>query len=167
MQLFTPHWCTCPGVKFYSLPNDRYFVPGAFQFMTWINAYIYIRCFLWNFILIRDHSAFWLSQWDTTLQCNVVSHWLSPNLEGSLLIRAIMTSSNGTFSVLLAFCAGNSPVPGVPGEFPAQRPVTQSFGVLFDLRLNKRLRKLSWGRWFETLSHPLWRHCNALTSGWR
>ena len=27
------------------------------------------------------------------------------------------------------------------GEFPAQRPVTQSFDVFFDLRLNKRLSK--------------------------
>ena len=43
-----------------------------------------------------------------------------------------------TFSVLLAICAGNSPV---TGEFPAQRPVTQSFNVFFDLRLNKRLSK--------------------------
>ena len=25
------------------------------------------------------------------------------------------------------------------GEFPSERPVTRSFGVLFDLRLNKRL----------------------------
>ena len=41
-----------------------------------------------------------------------------------------------TFSALLAICAGNSPV---PGEFPAQRPVTRSFNVFFDLRLNKRL----------------------------
>ena len=41
-----------------------------------------------------------------------------------------------TFSALLAICAGNSPV---PGEFPAQRPVTRSFDVFFDLRLNKRL----------------------------
>ena len=39
-----------------------------------------------------------------------------------------------TFSALLAICAGNSPV---PGEFPAQRPVTRSFDVFFDLRLNK------------------------------
>ena len=62
-----------------------------------------------------------------------------------------------TFSVLLAICAGNSPV---PGEFPAQRPVTRSFDVFFDLRLNKRLSKQSWGWWFETLSHPLWRHRN-------
>ena len=46
-----------------------------------------------------------------------------------------------TFSALLAICAGDSPV---SGEFPAQRPVTQSFFyVFFDLRLNKPLRKQS------------------------
>ena len=38
-----------------------------------------------------------------------------------------------TFSALLAICAGNSPV---NGKFPAQRPVTQSFDVFYDLRLN-------------------------------
>ena len=69
-----------------------------------------------------------------------------------------MTSSNGKFSAILAICAGNSPV---PGEFPAQRPVTLSFDVFFDLRLNKRLRKHLWGWWFETSSRPLWRHCDA------
>ena len=57
------------------------------------------------------------------------------------------------------FCAGNSPV---SGEFPAQRPVTRSFEVFFDLRPNKRLSKQSWGWWFKTLSSPLWRHRNAL-----
>ena len=51
-----------------------------------------------------------------------------------------------TFSALLALRAGNSPV---PGEFHAQRPVTQSFDVFFDLRLNKRLRKQSRGWWFD------------------
>ena len=61
-----------------------------------------------------------------------------------------------TFSALLAICAGNSPV---PGEFPAQRPVTRSFDVFFDL--NKRLSKQSWGWWFQTLSRPLWRHCHV------
>ena len=64
-----------------------------------------------------------------------------------------------TCSALLAICAGNSPV---PGEFPAQRPVTRSFDVFFDLRLNKRLSKQSWGWWFETLSRPIWRHRNWL-----
>ena len=65
-----------------------------------------------------------------------------------------------TFSTLLAICAGNLPV---NGEFPAQRPVTRSFDVVFDLRLNKRLSNQWWGWWFETLSRPLWRHCSGLT----
>ena len=41
-----------------------------------------------------------------------------------------------TFSVLLARCTENSPV---SGEFPAQRPVMQSFDVFFDQHLNKQL----------------------------
>ena len=64
-----------------------------------------------------------------------------------------------TFSALLAICAGNSPV---PGEFPTQRPVTWSFDVFFDLRLNKQLSKQSWGWWFEMLSCPLWCHRNGM-----
>ena len=63
-----------------------------------------------------------------------------------------------TFAALLDLCAGNSPV---TGEFPAQRPVTRSFDVFFDLRLNKQLSKQWWGWWFETPSRPLWRHCNV------
>ena len=63
------------------------------------------------------------------------------------------------FSALLAICAGNSPV---PGEFPAQRPMARCFDVFFNLRLNKRLSKQSWGWWFETLSCQLWRHRNVL-----
>ena len=39
------------------------------------------------------------------------------------------------FSTLLALWAGNSPA---TGEFPAQRSVTWSFDVFFDLHLNKR-----------------------------
>ena len=63
-----------------------------------------------------------------------------------------------SFSALLAICAGNSPV---TGEFPSQRPMTQSFDVFSDLRLNIRLSKQSWGWWFETPSRPLWRQCNV------
>ena len=69
-----------------------------------------------------------------------------------------------TFSALLAICAGNSPV---PGEFPTQRPVTQSFDVFFDLRLNKRLSKQWWGWWFETPASSLWRHCNIIINSRR
>ena len=64
-----------------------------------------------------------------------------------------------TFSALLAFCQGNSPV---NDEFPSQRPVTRSFDAFFDLRLNKRLSKQSRRRWLETLSRSLWRRCNEL-----
>ena len=45
-----------------------------------------------------------------------------------------------TFSALLAIYAGNSPI---TGESPAQRPVTRSFDVSFDLRLYKRLSEQS------------------------
>ena len=64
----------------------------------------------------------------------------------------------GTFSALLALCAGNSPV---TGEFPAQRPVTWSFDVFLDLHPNSCLSKQSWCLWFETPSRSLWRHCNG------
>ena len=71
--------------------------------------------------------------------------------------RNMMTSKMEAFSALLALCAWNS---AVTGEFPTQRPVTRSFDVFFDLRLNKRLSKQSWGWWFKTPSRSLWRHCN-------
>ena len=63
-----------------------------------------------------------------------------------------------TFPALLAIYARNS---SVSGEFPAQRPVTRSFDVFFDLCLNKWLSKQWWGWWFETPSRPLWRYCNV------
>ena len=59
-----------------------------------------------------------------------------------------------TFFALLALC----------GDFTghrSERPVTQSFGVLFDVRLDKRLSKQSGNRWFETPSRPLWYHSDV------
>ena len=70
-----------------------------------------------------------------------------------------MTSSNGNIFRVTGLCVGNLPV---TGEFPTQRPVTRSFDVFFDLRLNKRLSKQWWGWWVETPSSPLWRRCNGL-----
>ena len=50
----------------------------------------------------------------------------------------MMTSSNGNiFRVTGPLCGEFTG----PGEFPTQRPVTWSFDVFFDLRLNKRLSK--------------------------
>ena len=64
-----------------------------------------------------------------------------------------------TFSAFLAICAGISPV---TGEFPTQRPVMRGYAVFFDLCLDKRFSKQSWGYGFDTPSRPLWRHCNDM-----
>ena len=65
----------------------------------------------------------------------------------------MMTSSNGNIFRVTGHLRGNSPV---TGEFPAQRPVTRSFDVFCDLRLNKQ-----WWNWlFKTPARPLWRHRN-------
>ena len=66
-----------------------------------------------------------------------------------------MMSSNGDISRVTRLCEGNSPV---TGEFPSQRPVTLSFDVFFDVRLNKRLSKQPRYRWFEMPWRSLWRH---------
>ena len=76
--------------------------------------------------------------------------WLSMIIRASTWWRHQMEIC----SMLLAICTGNSLV---PSEFPAQRPVMQSFDVFSDLRLNKWLSKQLWGWWFETLSCPLCR----------
>ena len=77
-------------------------------------------------------------------------------------LRFMMTSSNGNiFRVTGHLC----------GEFTGSRwiPHTKASDAelwFFYLRLNKRLSKQSWGWWFETLSCPLWRHCNVLKKYW-
>ena len=48
-----------------------------------------------------------------------------------------------TFTALLIIWAGNS---SVTGEFHAQRPVTRSFDVFFDLRLTKQFSEQWWGQ---------------------
>ena len=63
-----------------------------------------------------------------------------------LLLSVMMTSSNGNlFRVTGPLCGEFTG----PGEFHTQRPVTRSFDVYFDLRLNKWLSKQPWGWWFE------------------
>ena len=48
-----------------------------------------------------------------------------------------------------------------PVNSPHKGQSCGSFDVFFDLRLNKRLSKPSWGRWFEMPSRSLWCHCNV------
>ena len=75
----------------------------------------------------------------------------------------MVTSSNGNISRVTGPLCGEFTG---PGEFPSQRPVTRSFDVFFDLRLNKRLCKQLWGWWFETPSWSLWRHFNDVPRYW-
>ena len=86
--------------------------------------------------------------------------FVSPVLSPALGLVPWWRHQMETFSALLALCVGNSPV---TEEFLSQRPVTRSFDVFFDLRLNKRFSKQSWGWWFETALCSLWRHCNGIS----
>ena len=52
--------------------------------------------------------------------------------------KIMMTSLNGNIFRVTGLLHGEFTG---PGEFPAQRPVTRSFDVFFDLRPNKRLSK--------------------------
>ena len=49
-----------------------------------------------------------------------------------------------------------------PLNSPDRGPVTRSFDIFFDLRLNKWLSKPSRRWWFETPSRSVWRHCNVI-----
>ena len=80
--------------------------------------------------------------------------WIHTSVKG-LTNQIMMTSSNGNIFHVTGHLCG-------PRWIPAQGPVTRSFDVFLDLRLNKRLSKQSSGWWFETLSCSLWRHCNVL-----
>ena len=60
------------------------------------------------------------------------------------------------FSAYLAICAGNSPAPvNCPHK-------GQWHGTLMFSFICVWLSKQSRGWWLETLSHPLWCHCNGL-----
>ena len=114
--------------------------------------------FWWEFILfIKTHF------YGGALTSHFMEEHSSPT---SIFPVFMMTSSNGNMFRVNGFCAGNSPVTvgnsPVTGDFPSHRPVTRSFDVFFDLRLNKRLCKQSRRRWFETPSLSLWRHCNVV-----
>ena len=106
----------------------------------------------------------WLRNLDQTAKCEMMSYMKDNTCSDlDVLNHSWLRHQMEIFSALLAICAGNSPV---AGEFPAERSVTRSVDVFFDLRLNSRLSKQWWGWWFETPSHPLWRHCNVLPAWW-
>ena len=82
----------------------------------------------------------WLGYWDKGFDCSMMTSW-----------------NGNIFRVTGPLCGEFTG----PGKFPTQRPVTRTFDVFFDLRLNKRLSKQPWEWWFETPSWSLWRQCNG------
>ena len=127
--------------------------------MSWLIFPYSLRLLSWLWCSCLPAKCQWSNPWNIWTKSTC-----TPNQDNTWTVCYILVvpwwrHQMETFSALLAICAGNSPV---PGEFPAQRPVTQSFDVFFDLRLNKRLSKQSWRWWFETPSGPLWRRSNAL-----
>ena len=111
---------------------------------TFINAFCsYFLCFKYINEDVHEH-CFWSAQFDVSVTvpirkfrdadespCERFHHYWANNM---------MTSSNGNiFRVTGPLCGEFTG----PGEFPTQRPVTRSFDVYFDLRLNKRLCKQS------------------------
>ena len=102
-------------------------------------------------------SMLWHHQAIVTLDGDTIEHntCVLPAVE---VAEFMMTSSNGNIFVRYW--------PFVRGihRSPAQRPVTRSFDVFFDLRLNKRLSKQPWGWWFETLLWSLCCNCNVIVA---
>ena len=89
------------------------------------------------------------------LPCSLSVHAELYSHVSSIETNIMMTSSNGNIFRVTGHLCGEFTG---PGEFPTQRPVTRSFDVFFDMRLNKRLSKQSWGWWLEMQFRPLWRH---------
>ena len=170
-QAFCFHWVR--SLKYHPRPpSNKILTTIPFPIDKWrtmwmctLHMYIYIYNILrtMNSETQREIMAWHWSEDTKSLQLDGEERWLSdlcaidyrfaPENER----RPWWRHQIETFSALLALCAGNSPV---PGELPAQRPVTRSFDVFSDLRSNKRLNKQWWGWWFETQSSSLWRHCN-------
>ena len=120
---------------------------------------IYICSRGWSLLLDWTY----LKSYSTRPFCQPSSWWLDTMIHVTFWVDVwwfiIMTSPNGNIFRVTG---------PLWGEFtghrwiPLQRPVTQSFDVFFDLRLNKQLSKQSRRRWFETPSLSLWYHYNVL-----
>ena len=124
-----------------NIPNDKT------PMVTYCTSVLYMRMQHNQKWLLNQYSSIYaLNEWDTWQNCGRVSShsltWTSINspLSGETYQSHMMTSSNGNiFRVTGPLCGEFTG----PGEFRTQRPVTRSFDVFFDLRLNKPLSKQS------------------------
>ena len=144
LRIYMWYWIQWPSYK----PNDFYLM------------HFFSNCLL-RWII---HHIWLLQMWTATAGVQFIKRHLNTKhlIKVSITKRTVakllqhsngmMTSLNGNiFRVTGSLCGEFTG----PGEFPTQRPVTRSFDVFFDLRLNKRLSKPLWGWWFETPSWSL------------
>ena len=152
-------------ISFKAFPSDHLSVVVHAP-CTWIKTRLalYLRRVLLNPLpLLWYFFSKYLGQISANLSTDTIVLKLPGAVDWTYMSQSqfMMTSSNGNiFRVTGPLCGEFTG----PGEFPAQRPVTRSFDVFFDLRPNKRLSKQPWGWWFETPSWALWRQCNVLTA---
>ena len=147
------------AIKYITLNRARFYLDVWFDFVTqYVPRIIHTALVFLPFVVVMWRSLSWgRYQIETFIKWKHSPRHMA-HCEGNM-----MTSSNGNiFRVTGPLCGEFAG----PGEFPAQRPVTRSFDVFFDLRLNKRLSEQPWGWWFETPSWSLWHHRNESISQW-
>ena len=124
--------------------TSEHIVCGMVTYLIWRDGKFTQRLYAHNQNSIKKIFAFITSN-DPTYFTSIVT---------TAQLWCMITSSNrNIFHVTGPLCGEFTG----PGEFPTQRPVTQSYDVFFNLRLNKRLSKQPWSWWFETPSWSLWR----------
>ena len=127
------------GLSGWILNIHQFWIKFLFLWLKWV-------FFLSNEIYISyRNSRWWFIPFSPCVSYIALQSWNMYQVEFDLNIftlisieyfMSMLTSSNGNISALLALCAGIS---SVTGEFLAQSPVTRSFDVFLDQRLNKRL----------------------------
>ena len=139
----SPRWGHLPRIGGRGIRALSQILSDEIEFILFIKTHSYGGALTSDFM--EDHSSptsiFPVSMMRSSKWKHVPRHWL---LWGNSPVTA-----------------GNSPV---TGKFPSHRPVTRSFDVFFDLRLNKRLSKQPRRRWCETPSQSLWCHCNVVSN---
>ena len=96
--------------------------------------------------------------WMLVKSSNLIEHWVMTK-GSSWHSFGMMTSSNENFSRVTGHLRGE-----FTGDrwIPRKASDAELWSFFFDLRLNERLSKQSWGWWFETPSRSLWRYCNGI-----
>ena len=99
-----------------------------------------IMVLVWRYPLLTEISWNNIQVWTGITKDICIKLWGAINRWSSYAKLWWWRHQMETFSASLALCAGNS---AITGEIPSQRPVMWSFGVFFELCLNKRLSKQS------------------------